>query len=63
MFAVWRIARVRRRARDYRDAQTGAPPASFSQPGSPGWYPDANDPASVRYFDGQNWTSNTKPRE
>jgi hypothetical protein len=63
MFAWWRIARVRRRARDYRDAQTGDATASFSPPGSPGWYPDANDPTSVRYYDGQNWTSNTKPRE
>ena len=44
VFAWWRIARVRRRARDYRDAQTGDATASFSRPGSPGWYPERERP-------------------
>ena len=26
------------------------------------WYPDPNDPTLMRYFDGQNWTSQTAPR-
>jgi negative regulator of sigma E activity len=29
---------------------------------APGWYPDQNDPNSVRYFDGRVWTSATQPR-
>ena len=28
----------------------------------PGWYPDQNDPNSMRYFDGRVWTSTTQPR-
>jgi Protein of unknown function (DUF2510) len=27
----------------------------------PGWYPDPQDPASQRYFDGANWTENRAP--
>lgn len=30
---------------------------------APGWYPDQQDPKLQRYFDGQNWTSGTAPRE
>jgi Protein of unknown function (DUF2510) len=29
---------------------------------SPGWYPDQNDPNLTRYFDGQMWTTATRPR-
>jgi hypothetical protein len=29
---------------------------------APGWYPDQNDPDSMRYFDGRAWTSSTQPR-
>jgi hypothetical protein len=29
---------------------------------APGWYPDQNDPNSIRYFDGRVWTSSTRPR-
>jgi hypothetical protein len=28
---------------------------------APGWYPDQNDPNSSRYFDGQMWTTATRP--
>ncbi|MDT5069216.1 MAG: hypothetical protein QOK02_5371 [Mycobacterium sp.] len=28
---------------------------------APGWYPDQNDPTSTRYFDGQMWTTATRP--
>jgi len=28
---------------------------------APGWYPDQNDPSSTRYFDGQMWTTATRP--
>ncbi|KUI13989.1 hypothetical protein AU193_08085 [Mycobacterium sp. GA-1285] len=29
---------------------------------APGWYPDQNDPNSMRYYDGRTWTSQTEPR-
>lgn len=38
----------------------GVPPAQISA--APGWYPDPNNPAWMRYFDGQVWTSSTQPR-
>jgi hypothetical protein len=28
---------------------------------APGWYPDQNDPNSTRYFDGEMWTTATRP--
>jgi hypothetical protein len=28
---------------------------------APGWYPDQNDPNVTRYFDGQMWTTATRP--
>jgi hypothetical protein len=34
----------------------GGPTASAA-----GWYPDPSDPSSIRYFDGQSWTSHTQP--
>jgi hypothetical protein len=36
------------------------PPASSGL--APGWYPDQNDPNSMRYYDGRVWTSQTEPR-
>ncbi|OBI82744.1 DUF2510 domain-containing protein [Mycobacterium sp. E740] len=29
---------------------------------APGWYPDQNDPNTMRYYDGRTWTSQTEPR-
>jgi len=28
----------------------------------PGWYPDAQEPRRLRFFDGSSWTEHTKPR-
>lgn len=28
---------------------------------NPGWYPEANNPSQMRYWDGQNWTEQTAP--
>ena len=36
------------------------PPATSGL--APGWYPDQNDPNSMRYYDGRVWTSQTEPR-
>ncbi|WP_041311034.1 DUF2510 domain-containing protein [Mycobacterium sp. JS623] len=36
------------------------PPATSGL--APGWYPDQNDPDSMRYFDGRVWTAQTEPR-
>jgi Protein of unknown function (DUF2510) len=38
------------------------PPAPTSGGLAPGWYPDQNDPDSMRYYDGRTWTSQTQPR-
>ena len=35
-------------------------PESTSAPG-PGWYPDPNDPATDRYWDGTHWTDSRTP--
>ena len=56
----WRLARAQRL---YGDAQAGDAPASLSPPAAADWYPDQHDPTLMRYFDGQNWTSMTRPRE
>ncbi|WP_409426157.1 DUF2510 domain-containing protein [Mycobacterium sp. SMC-11] len=32
-------------------------------PMAPNWYPDPADPELLRYFDGQNWTGSTRPRD
>ncbi|OBJ53770.1 hypothetical protein A9W95_17955 [Mycobacterium sp. 1423905.2] len=37
--------------------QTSPAPTS-----APGWYPDAHNPAVLRYFDGQTWTAHTHQR-
>jgi hypothetical protein len=37
--------------------------AYVAKPDAAGWYPDPGDPTLVRYYDGQRWTQNSKPRE
>lgn len=29
----------------------------------PDWYPDPSDAEQLRYFDGQSWTDETRPRD
>ncbi|MBF6437649.1 DUF2510 domain-containing protein [Nocardia cyriacigeorgica] len=29
---------------------------------APGWYPDHADPSLLRWFDGHQWTAQTRPR-
>lgn len=36
------------------------PPAPMGVP--PGWYPDPQDPALERFFDGRGWTPQTRGR-
>lgn len=36
--------------------------SSGGAPG-PGWYPDPNDPATNRYWDGAKWTDSRAPRQ
>jgi Protein of unknown function (DUF2510) len=38
-------------------------PASWPAGPAPGWYPDPENSAQFRYFDGRVWTSSTQPRE
>jgi hypothetical protein len=40
-----------------------APPPGWQAGMAPGWYPDQQNPAMVRYFDGRVWTSSTQPRQ
>jgi len=65
VLGVWQWKRASARAqRQYQQYQEEQARSATASPGAPaGWYPVANDPASLRYFDGRNWTSNTKPRE
>ncbi|MGB6207540.1 DUF2510 domain-containing protein [Mycobacterium sp.] len=44
-------------------AQQILPPVSSSTSAVPGWYPDPQSPAVLRYFDGRAWTSSTQPRQ
>jgi hypothetical protein len=37
-------------------------PASLSAGPAPGWYPDPENAAQFRYFDGRAWTSSTQRR-
>jgi hypothetical protein len=39
-----------------------AQPSSQQAAVAANWYPDPNDPTVLRYFDGRNWTAQTKPR-
>ena len=45
------------------DAQAGATTASLTALAAADWYPDQHDPTLARYFDGQTWTSWTRPRQ
>jgi uncharacterized protein DUF2510 len=55
---------LRRRQTSAAQAQGGVAAAPLTQTGTaPGWYPDNYDPSLVRYWDGQSWTSQTRPRE
>jgi Protein of unknown function (DUF2510) len=55
------FARKRARRQNSTFGQDSA--GSWPQPGTaPGWYPDQNDSSLMRYFDGQNWTSQTRHR-
>ncbi|MBE1550807.1 cytoskeletal protein RodZ [Mycobacterium sp. OAS707] len=60
---VWAV----RMALAPREPRTYAEPPVVRQPPAtsglaPGWYPDQNDPDSMRYFDGRVWTAQTEPR-
>jgi cytoskeletal protein RodZ len=60
---VWavRMALAPRETRPYTEQPVvQQPPATSGL--APGWYPDQNDPNSMRYFDGRVWTSQTEPR-
>jgi hypothetical protein len=60
---VWavRMALAPREPRVYTEQPVvQQPPASGGL--APGWYPDQNDPNSMRYYDGRVWTSQTEPR-
>jgi Domain of unknown function (DUF4328)/Protein of unknown function (DUF2510) len=39
----------------------GTSPTAFGGQPPPNWYPDPQDPARARYWDGINWTENTYP--
>jgi Protein of unknown function (DUF2510) len=60
---VWavRMALAPREPRAYREAPIVQQPPTTSGL-APGWYPDQNDPNSMRYYDGRAWTSQTEPR-
>jgi len=60
---VWgvRMALAPREPRPYAEPPVvRQPPATSGL--APGWYPDQNDPDSMRYFDGRVWTAQTEPR-
>jgi hypothetical protein len=65
---VWavRMALAPREARTYTERPIVQQPVAQQPPATsglaPGWYPDQNDPDSMRYFDGRVWTSQTEPR-
>jgi uncharacterized RDD family membrane protein YckC len=45
------------------DIPVGSPPAPHGRHAAPGgWYPDPVDPARERYWDGWQWSRNTRPR-
>ncbi len=46
------------------DIPIGSPPAPPGRHAAPGgWYPDPVDPGQERYWDGWQWSRNTRPRE
>ena len=63
---VWavRMAMAPREGRTYRERTVVQQPVA-QQPAqsgglTPGWYPDQNDHAMMRYYDGRVWTSETR---
>jgi Protein of unknown function (DUF2510) len=63
ILAVVMIYLSRRRARRQNSPYGQDSAGSWQQPGTaPGWYPDQYDSSLMRYFDGQNWTSQTRHR-
>jgi hypothetical protein len=46
-----------------KTARQNRPPAGSSAGPAPGWYPDPENPAQFRYFDGRVWTSSTQLRQ
>jgi hypothetical protein len=60
---VWavRMALAPREPRAYAERPVAQQPPVTSGL-APGWYPDQNDPDSMRYFDGRVWTAQTEPR-
>jgi len=63
---VWavRMAMAPREGRTYREQTVVQQPVA-QQPAqssglTPGWYPDQNDHAMMRYYDGRVWTSETR---
>jgi hypothetical protein len=63
---IWavRMAFAPREGRTYREQtvvrQPAAPQAAPSSGLTPGWYPNQNDHAMMRYYDGRVWTSETR---
>ena len=54
----------RRRQTSAARADGGVASAPLAQTGTAaGWYPDNHDPSLLRYWDGQGWTAQTRPRE
>jgi hypothetical protein len=51
------------RATRPKTGQQIQPPVGWSAGPAPGWYPDPQNPAVLRYFDGRVWTSSTQPRQ
>ncbi|HEV2928958.1 MAG TPA: DUF2510 domain-containing protein, partial [Propionibacteriaceae bacterium] len=46
------------------DIPVGSPPVPPGRHAAPGgWYADPVDPARERYWDGWQWSRNTRPRE
>jgi hypothetical protein len=60
---IWRLRRVAKARRQYWAAQAHGATASSSPAAAAGWYSDQHDQGLLRYFDGQDWTPDTKPRQ
>lgn len=60
VFGAWLFRRAHKNRIQQRRLQDAPKPG----PGAaPGWYPDSYDATLLRYFDGRNWTTATKPFE
>ncbi len=55
---VWLIIRLIIRA-----TRTSSTPSAPTRQAQPGWYPDQQNPALVRWHDGHQWTPHTQPRQ